>query len=52
MHVARNGNSSEDESPVSSDYRTGCPEGGGLMFGMLEGCGGGIGSVTLIVDPF
>src|ERR1043165_3452495 len=30
MHVARNGNSSEDESPVPGDYRTGCPEGGGI----------------------
>src|ERR1041384_2293695 len=28
MHVARSGDSSEDESPVPSDYRTGCPEGG------------------------
>src|SRR3954470_7492994 len=28
MHVARSGNSSEDESPVPGDYRTGCPEGG------------------------
>ena len=51
MHVARNGNSSGDESPVSGDYRTGCPE-GGSMFGMLEGCGGYAGSVFVIVDPF
>src|SRR3954471_23196825 len=29
MHVARNGDSSGDESPVPGDYRTGCPEGGG-----------------------
>ena len=28
MHVARSGNSSEDESPVPGDYRTGCRRGG------------------------
>ena len=28
MHVARSGNSSEDELPVPGDYRIGCPEGG------------------------
>ena len=53
VHVARNRNSSGDESPVPGDYRTRCPEGGnGLMFGMLEGCGGYAGSVFVIVDPF
>ena len=28
MHVARIGNSSEDELLVTGDYRTGCPKGG------------------------
>ena len=31
MHVARNGNSSGDELPVPGDYRTGRPEGEGIM---------------------
>src|SRR3954463_14083092 len=35
MHVARNGNSSGDESPVPGDYRTGCPEGGDCAGGVV-----------------
>ena len=31
MHVARSGNSSADELPAPGDYRTGCPEGEGIM---------------------
>src|SRR3954467_12773936 len=31
MDVARSGNSSVDELPAPDDYRTGCPEGGGVM---------------------
>ena len=31
MHAAQNGNSSENESPVPGDYRTGCPDGEGIM---------------------
>ena len=104
MHAARSGNSSEDELPAPGDYRTGCPEGegiipevswtfdtrvdgvsgvvepfrttfvfrinssryfnstgqfirqmvrrGGSMFGMLEGCGEGVGIVFVFGDPF
>ena len=52
MHVARSGNSSGDELPAPGDYRIGVPEGEGLVCGMLEGCGGGMGSVSVIGDPF
>ena len=31
MHIARSRNSSGDELPVPGDYRTGCPEGEGIM---------------------
>ena len=35
-----------------TNHRTDGPEGGGLMFGMLDGCGERMGSVFVIVDPF
>ena len=31
MHDARSGNSFGDEVPAPGDYRTGCPEGEGIM---------------------
>ena len=34
------------------DYRTDDPEGEGLVCGMLERFGGGIGSVSVIADLF
>ena len=44
MHDARSGNSSEDESPVPGDYRTGCPKGGrdhnGGVVDIRHTCGG------------
>ena len=49
MHVARSGNSSVDELPAPGDYRTDYPEGESLVCGMLEGCGGGIGIVSIFV---
>src|ERR1043165_5210289 len=51
MHVARNRNSSGDESPVPGDYRTGCPE-GGIMPEVSWTSDTRVGWVSGVVDLF
>ena len=52
MHVARSGKSSEDEIPAPGDYRTGCPEGGGIMPEVLWTSDTRVGGVSELVDLF
>ena len=50
--IARSGNSSGDDLPAPGNYRTGIPDGECLVFGMLEGGGGYVGSVSVFVVFF
>ena len=52
MHVAQSGNSSGDEVPTPGDYRTGCPEGGGIMPKVLWTSDKRVGCVSGVVDLF
>src|SRR3954467_12347257 len=52
MHVARSGNSSGDELPVPSDYRTGCPEGEGIMTEVSWTSDTRVGGGSRLVDLF
>jgi len=52
MHVARSGNSSEDELPTPGDYRTGCPEGEGIMPEVSCISDKHMDGVSVLVDPF
>ena len=51
MHDAQSGNTSEDESPVPGDYRTGCPE-GGVMLEVSWTSDTRVGCVSGVVDLF
>ena len=50
--LRRSGKSSGDDLPAPGDYRTDDPEGESPVFGMLEGCGGYVGSVFIFVVFF
>ena len=52
MHVARNGNSSEDELPAPGDYRKRCPEGEGIMPEVSWTSDTCVGGVSGLVDLF
>src|SRR3954467_6094957 len=52
MHVARNGNSSEDELPAPDDYRTGCPKGQRFMPEVSWTSKKHKGGVSVLVEPF
>src|SRR3954465_15228506 len=52
MHVARNGNSSRDDLPVPGDYRTGGPEGGGIMPEVSWTSDTRVGGASGLVDLF
>src|SRR4051812_37754550 len=52
MHVTRSGNPSRDELPALGDYRTGCPEGGGIMPEVSWTYDKRVDGVTVIVETF
>ena len=52
MYKARSGNSSRDEIPTPGDYRTGYPEGGGIMLEVSWTSDTRVGGVSGLVDLF
>src|SRR3954471_17448733 len=52
MYQARSGNSSGDKLPAPGDYRTGCPEGGGIMPEVSWTFDKRVGGVSGLVDLF
>ena len=52
MPVAWSGNSSVDEIPAPGDYRTGCPEGGGIMPEVSWTSDTRVGGVSELFDLF
>src|ERR1044072_3170383 len=52
MHIARSGNSFRDELPVPGDYRTGCPEGGGIVPEVSWTSDTRVGGISGLVDLF
>src|ERR1041385_6305832 len=52
MHVARRGNSSGDELPAPGDYRTGRPEGEGIMPEVSWTSDKDKGGLSVLVEPF
>src|SRR4051812_47982028 len=51
-HVARSGNSSVDELSAPGDYRTRCPEGGGIVSEVSWTPDTRVGGVSVLVELF